>query len=219
MFTSEGKVQQNMEDISLPYYSASDIGLTVIWDRKTYFVIQLESQFMGEVCGLCGNFDGNGENDFTTRSGLVVSSPLEFANSWKGDSSCSDVDKLVDACEEAPHRDHWAKMKCNIINGDTFKECHSKVEPRLFYENCVKDTCACDTGGDCECFCSAVAAYAQACNEADVLISWRSPEICPVFCDYYNHDDCLWHYHPGTPETYQTCSNYFLHVPKLEGKL
>lgn len=24
---------------------ASDIGLTVIWDRKTYFVIQLESNF------------------------------------------------------------------------------------------------------------------------------------------------------------------------------
>uniref|UniRef100_A0A087X468 VWFD domain-containing protein n=1 Tax=Poecilia formosa TaxID=48698 RepID=A0A087X468_POEFO len=197
---------------------ASDIGLTVIWDRKTYFVIQLESQFMGEVCGLCGNFDGNGENDFTTRSGLVVSSPLEFANSWKGDSSCSDVDKLVDACEEAHHRDHWAKMKCNIINGDTFKDCHSKVEPTPFYENCVKDTCACDTGGDCECFCSAVAAYAQACNEADVLISWRTPEICPVFCDYYNnHGDCLWHYRSGTPDAYLTCSNYFLHVPNLEG--
>ncbi|XP_032405476.1 mucin-2-like [Xiphophorus hellerii] len=195
---------------------ASKIGLTVIWDRKTYFVIQLESQFMGQVCGLCGNFDGNGENDFTTRSGLVVSSPLEFANSWKGDSSCSDVDKLIDACEKAPHRDHWAKMKCNIINGDTFKECHSKVEPLLFYENCVKDTCACDTGGDCECFCSAVAAYAQACNEANVSISWRTPEICPVFCDYYNDHDCLWHYHPGTPKSYQTCSNYFLHVPKLE---
>lgn len=88
----------------------------------------------GEVCGLCGNFDGNGENDFTTQSGLVVSNPLEFANSWKGKSSCSDVEKLVDACKKAPHRDNWAKTKCKIITGDKFKDCHSKVEEKLFVQ-------------------------------------------------------------------------------------
>lgn len=53
-----------------------------------------------------------------------------------------------------------------------------QVDHLPFYENCVKDTCACDTGGDCECFCSAIAAYAQACNDAGVCISWRTPEIC-----------------------------------------
>lgn len=53
-----------------------------------------------------------------------------------------------------------------------------QVNPRPFYENCVKDSCACDSGGDCECFCTAVAAYAQACNEAGVCVAWRTPEIC-----------------------------------------
>lgn len=53
-----------------------------------------------------------------------------------------------------------------------------QVDPRPFHENCVKDSCACDSGGDCECFCTAVAAYAQACNEAGVCVAWRTPEIC-----------------------------------------
>lgn len=47
-----------------------------------------------------------------------------------------------------------------------------------YYDACVKDTCACNAGGDCECFCSAVAAYAAACNEAGACIRWRTPTIC-----------------------------------------
>ena len=33
-------------------------------------------------------------------------------------------------------------------------------------------------GGDCECLCTAIAAYARACNEAGLCIPWRSNELC-----------------------------------------
>ena len=52
------------------------------------------------------------------------------------------------------------------------------MEPSRYYEACVSDVCACDSGGDCECFCTAVAAYAQACHEAGVCVSWRTPDVC-----------------------------------------
>lgn len=42
----------------------------------------------------------------------------------------------------------------------------------------MSDACACNSGGDCECFCTAVAAYAQACHEVGVCVSWRSPDVC-----------------------------------------
>ena len=45
----------------------------------------------------------------------------------------------------------------------------------------MTDACACDTGGDCDCFCTAVAAYAQACSEVGVCIAWRTPSICREF--------------------------------------
>ena len=42
----------------------------------------------------------------------------------------------------------------------------------------MKDTCGCNVGGDCECLCTAVSAYAHACSEAGVHVSWRSLHLC-----------------------------------------
>ena len=37
----------------------------------------------GKMCGLCGNYDANDANDFTTKSGAVVTEAHVFGNSWK----------------------------------------------------------------------------------------------------------------------------------------
>ncbi|KAM6984872.1 mucin-2 [Aplochiton taeniatus] len=200
----------------------SDIGLVVLWDRKTTIRIILEPNHRGQVCGLCGDFNGDGQNDFTTQGQLVVSNALEFANSWKVDSKCPDAENNNDPCGAKPNRHNWAKVQCSLIIGPTFKNCHKKVDPLPFYENCVRDSCACDSGGDCECFCTAVAAYAQACNEAEVCVAWRTPDICPVFCDYYNApEECNWHYSPCHTPCYKTCLNpqgiCSNPIPNLEG--
>ena len=81
----------------------------------------------GKVCGLCGDYDGDGGNDFKTQGQLVVENPLEFANSWRVSSSCPDLEANIDACKATPVRSHWAKMMCSIIDGKPFEECHSKV--------------------------------------------------------------------------------------------
>ncbi|KAL6474550.1 hypothetical protein MHYP_G00181110 [Metynnis hypsauchen] len=171
-------IQYTKRIVGLYIVIESDIGLTVFWDRKTTVRIMLQPQHMGEVCGLCGNYNGNGKDDFTTQGQLQVSNILEFVNSWKVKSDCPDAKPDFDPCVETPNRHTWAKMQCSIITGKTFQDCHEKVDPKPYYDNCVKDSCACDTGGDCECFCTAVAAYAQACNEAGVCVAWRTPEIC-----------------------------------------
>ncbi|XP_065327569.1 mucin-2-like [Pelmatolapia mariae] len=190
-----------------------DIGLTIISDHKTTVIIRLEPHHFRKVCGLCGNFDGNAKNDFTTQGQLVVSKPLEFANSWKLSGNFPDETTNLETCTSAP-RENWAKTMCHIIK-DTFKECHYKVDHLPFYENCVKDSCTCDKGGDCECFCTAVAAYAQACAEAGVCVEWRTPEICPVFCDFYNkHGECTWHYKMCRENCPKTCDNPEGHCSK-----
>ncbi|XP_030646377.1 mucin-2-like [Chanos chanos] len=214
---ADGRVEQeNLEQGALIPYRVrtvglymsieADIGLTVLWDRKTAVHIILQPQYMGEVCGLCGNFNGNGKDDFTTPAHLLVTDVLEFANSWKDSSGCPNMRMVVDPCSQNPNRLTWAKMQCSIITGKTFQDCHSMVDPAPYYDNCVTDSCACDSGGDCECFCTAVAAYAQACNDAGVCVAWRTPEICPVYCDYYNEQfECIWHYSPCHTPCYKTC--------------
>uniref|UniRef100_A0A670ZPQ9 VWFD domain-containing protein n=1 Tax=Pseudonaja textilis TaxID=8673 RepID=A0A670ZPQ9_PSETE len=165
---------------------------------------QLNSKFpllykTGKVCGLCGNFDNKASNDFTTRSmAQDTVSALTFGNSWKKDPACPDVEGVIEPCELKPHRKAWAEKECSLIKSEVFKICHHKVNPQPYYEACVHDACACDTGGDCECFCTAVAAYAHECIKADACVHWRTPDICPIFCEYYNpnKDICEWHYEP-----------------------
>ncbi|XP_077915228.1 mucin-5B [Halichoerus grypus] len=197
-------------------------GLVLSWDRKTSLFIRLQQDYKGRVCGLCGNFDDSAINDFTTRSQSVVSSALEFGNSWKFSPSCPDAPAPRDPCTANPYRKSWAQKQCSIINSATFAACHAHVDPAKYYEACVGDACACDLGGDSECFCTAVAAYAQACHDVGVCVSWRTPDICPLFCDYYNPEgQCEWHYQPCGAPCMRTCRNpsgHCLHdLPGLEG--
>nr|XP_058925252.1 mucin-5AC [Kogia breviceps] len=200
----------------------TDVSLVLLWDKGTSIFLRLSPEFKGRVCGLCGNFDDNALNDFTTRSQSMVGDALEFGNSWKFSPSCPDAQAPKDPCTANPYRKPWAQKQCSIINSATFSACHAHVEAARYYEACVSDACACDSGGDCECFCTAVAAYAQACRDAGVCVSWRSPDICPLFCDYYNpQGECAWHYQPCGAPCLKTCRNprgqYLHNVGGLEG--
>ncbi|XP_052548647.1 mucin-2 isoform X11 [Tympanuchus pallidicinctus] len=197
-------------------------GVMLIWDKKTTVFIKLTPDYKGKVCGLCGNFDDKSNNDFTSRSGLQETSALEFGNSWKQSSVCPDVTEEIKPCDLKPHRKSWAEKECSLILSEIFKICHSKVNPSPFYDACVHDACSCDSGGDCDCFCSAVAAYAQECTKAQACVFWRSPDICPIFCDYYNpRNECEWHYEPCGSNVmtcrmiYNVSTNFS--VPYLEG--
>ncbi|XP_075181508.1 uncharacterized protein LOC142254347 [Anomaloglossus baeobatrachus] len=183
-------------------------GVIIMWDQKTTMHMKLPSNFQGKVCGICGNYDGNGNNDFTTRSRSVVENLMEFGNSWKTSPSCPNVDVIKNPCSINPYRKPWALRQCSIITSDIFRSCHAQVDPSTYYESCISDSCACDTGGDCECFCTTVALYAQACSENGICINWRTPTICPMFCDYYNDvGECEWHYKACGDKCMKTCRN------------
>lgn len=89
----------------------------------THWVASLQ----GQVCGLCGNYDGRSKNDFTTRSNEVVADVQEFGNSWKILSTCNNSLQVTDPCLSNPYRKAYSQKRCNIINSATFESCHSQV--------------------------------------------------------------------------------------------
>ncbi|XP_051548147.1 mucin-2-like [Myxocyprinus asiaticus] len=200
--------------------------LNLIWDNKTSLMLQLHPSLKSKVCGLCGNFDGNANNDFMKHDGQEVTDAVIFGNSWKVNPSCPDVTDMLDPCKKNPHRRAWAEKQCSIIKSDVFADCLLLVNPVPYSDACVQDTCACDTGGDCDCFCTAVAAYAAECRKKGVCVAWRTPSICPLFCDYYNNHyynnlgECTWHYKP-CGSCIKTCRNSQGtcpdQIPPLEG--
>ncbi|XP_043084733.1 mucin-2 [Puntigrus tetrazona] len=196
--------------------------LNLIWDNKTSLMLQVDPKFKGKVCGLCGDFDGNANNDFKKHNGEVVTDSIDFGDSWRVDPNCPDVTNSIDFCKVNQHRSAWAEKRCTIIRSDVFEDCHALVDSGPYFDACVRDTCACDSGGDCDCFCTAVAAYAAECRKKGACVAWRTPGICPLFCDYYNPPEkCKWHYKSCGPPCLQTCKNpsgaCSDQIPLLEG--
>ncbi|KAG7281603.1 hypothetical protein CRUP_033713 [Coryphaenoides rupestris] len=156
-----------LERVGLFVSLSSRLGVTLLWDGGMRVYVRLAAHLRGRVRGLCGNFDGDAENDFTTQQGIMESTPELFGNSWK----------------LSPHRVPWARKRCGLLTQELFAPCHPEVPFQQYYDWCVFDACGCDSGGDCECLCTALAAYAEECNRRGVYIRWRSQELCPLQCD------------------------------------
>ncbi|MBN3300894.1 MUC19 protein, partial [Amia calva] len=159
-----------------------DKGITVMWDKHTRITILLDTQWKNKVCGLCGNFDSNAKNDLQTRAKSSVTNVLEFGNSWKTPGAlCSDTVNQTFPCEKHSYCSTWAVRRCQIILSSKFEPCHTKVDPQAYYDVCVQESCACEFEGKFLGFCTAVAAYAEACSEVDVCIAWRTPDLCRCY--------------------------------------
>ncbi|KAM9302194.1 mucin-5B-like [Gastrophryne carolinensis] len=167
--------------------------LTITYDQKLTATVDVTNLTAATICGLCSSNDGQSNNDLT--------SP------WAKD--CISGLRLIDPCSDNPEKLAWAEKHCNIINSDVFLPCHKAVEARGFYDTCVADTCSCSKDiGECECLCASVAAYAAECSKHNICVRWRTPDICPLFCDYYNKEgQCDWHYKPCGIPCLPTCEH------------
>ncbi|XP_023811633.1 otogelin-like protein isoform X1 [Oryzias latipes] len=167
------------------HFSSQD--LTILWDRKTTVHIRAGPQWKGRFSGLCGNFDSVTVNDMTTSSHMEVNNAQTFGDSWALGQCESDY--IVERpCEGDLGRQPYAKRECALLYSDVFAPCHNVVDVAWFYRNCLTDTCNCNRGGDCECLCTSIAAYAHKCCQQGVTIHWRSPSVCPYDCEYYNQE-------------------------------
>uniref|UniRef100_A0A8C6XA91 VWFD domain-containing protein n=1 Tax=Naja naja TaxID=35670 RepID=A0A8C6XA91_NAJNA len=202
-------IEENTLHLIIQITIPGKYNMTLIWNRHMNLFIKLFRETKNHLCGLCGNYNGNVKDDFETRSKYLASNEFMFVNSWKDNPLCGDVSFAADPCTKNPYRKAWAEKQCSIINSPVFAACHNKVYRMSYYESCVRDSCGCDSGGDCECMCDTIAVYAKACLDAGVCIDWRTPDFCPVYCDYFNTHkrigmdysyvnevNCTWHYRP-----------------------
>ncbi|XP_064639835.1 mucin-2-like [Lineus longissimus] len=165
-------------------------GFKAEWDGLTTLRIGVMKKHRFKINGgLCGDYDGNPDNDFTTSTNGLTESADTFASSWASEECKQDVKPPgddVQPCHGVEYREAWAKQMCGIIK-DTkgvFKDC-LEVNPmaELFYKWCQYDACRCDRGGDCECLCTVLAAFAETCSNLRMPAKWRSQKLCPIMCE------------------------------------
>ncbi|XP_030394674.1 von Willebrand factor isoform X3 [Gopherus evgoodei] len=194
-------------------------GISVTWDLAMGVSVILKGHFRDQVCGLCGNFDGIQNNDLTSRNNNLEVDPIDFGNSWKVSPGCADVRKVpqgqtmtTSLCNGNLMKQMMVETSCSILISELFKECKKLVNPELYMDICMYDTCACESVGDCACFCDAIAAYAHICAQKGAVVHWRSSTLCPQSCEDLNKHEleyqCEWRYNSCGPACPITCQHF-----------
>ncbi|XP_069813259.1 otogelin-like protein [Dendropsophus ebraccatus] len=162
-----------------------ELDITILWDKKTTIHVKVGPRWKGKLSGLCGNFDKYTSNDLTTSNNMEVRNAQVFGDSWTI-GQCKSSNETMKPCEVHQSKFPYAKKECSILYSDVFAPCRNVIDVTSFVKNCHTDTCNCNLGGDCECLCTSVAAYAHKCCQQGVAIHWRSPNMCPYDCEYFN---------------------------------
>ncbi|XP_066299037.1 IgGFc-binding protein-like [Branchiostoma lanceolatum] len=177
-------------DVSLSGWSVrvllTNFGVEVFYDGSHSVKVKVPSDYWGQMCGLCGNYNGDTSDDYMTPDGTIVGDWTTFGNSWITDNEtcpggmqptppppCSDAVRAA-----AESTDNCGLLK--DLNGP-FAVCHGTVDPAPFFNDCVFDMCA--WNGNTIGLCQNLEAYADACRAAGVApFSWRTEERCPRDC-------------------------------------
>ncbi|KAI8510957.1 hypothetical protein Bbelb_118730 [Branchiostoma belcheri] len=146
--------------------------------------VKIPSSYQNRMCGLCGNYNNMGTDDFVMPNGNIAPNVDDFGNSWETDSNtCTagtstrrkrQTEELCDSNYSDP---------CNALkdpNG-TFAVCHGVFDPQVHFESCVFDTCA--TQGQGWFLCGNLREYYHSCISSGVSpFTWRTPDLCPMDC-------------------------------------
>ncbi|XP_039632345.1 otogelin-like protein [Polypterus senegalus] len=154
-------------------------GITVYYDAHLDVIIQIRPNLRGGLSGMCGDADGSTVQEAAYGNMISYGLSNTIGECILSSVSPSNVsEKLM----------KYIESRCSILKSDVFASCHSEVPVKNYYLSCVEETVECHDGDACLCFCSSVAAYARACCRKGIAIDWRTPDMCPAPCEYFNRE-------------------------------
>nr|XP_023969614.2 zonadhesin-like [Chrysemys picta bellii] len=168
----------------------SRAGLLVRFDGNQHLEIQLSGVYFGQVCGMCGNYNNQSQDDLALPSGRPAANATDFGNSWRApgdpDPGCQPDNRedLDPRC--SPQEKEQFGALCQEILSPKYQACHGLLDPQPFIQSCLFDMC--EYQGMASTLCDIVQAYAEACKSQGVAgLSWRNSTFCPLPCPPHSH--------------------------------
>ncbi|XP_071291750.1 zonadhesin-like [Agelaius tricolor] len=149
-------------------------------------MVTVPQTYMGRLCGLCGNYNGQGNDEFQLSSGQLAPDATAFGSAWKTtDTPCNDTCPK-DECPTCTEEKVAVLQKpnyCGLLTASEgpFGSCHRIIDPIPYSQSCIHDLCL--MGGDTHVLCQSVQSYVTACQGAGVTVgAWRTSSFCPPTC-------------------------------------
>ncbi|KAE8288669.1 IgGFc-binding protein Fcgamma-binding protein antigen [Larimichthys crocea] len=170
----------------------TDFGMHVVFDGNSTVVVTLDPHYKGKVYGLCGNFNGDPQDEYpvTTPGSPPIKTSVELAQAYllfDGDLDCCtgckqnlDEETLpIDLVSDAD-----SSKRCAVLTDQNgpWAHCHSRVNPDSFYKSCVVDRL--HNGGSNVAHHKAIHTYSMVCGESD---SYHDEVTVDVHCPPNSH--------------------------------
>ena len=154
----------------------------VHWDGRRRVRITASSLWQGMLCGQCGNYNEQRNDDYQLRDGSLTISENIFGNDWEYAKTTADcgIPGLPPSCPADIFE--AAGERCRVLTSSTFHACNDVLDPTPFVEACVFDYCNCANETREGCFCGAIQSYATSCAlEGQVIPIDPINKICRKF--------------------------------------
>nr|XP_046181870.1 IgGFc-binding protein-like [Oncorhynchus gorbuscha] len=162
----------------------TDFGVKVSYDWHSTSFVTIPHTYSGAMCGMCGNYNFKLNDDMQMKNGKQAATPEELGQSWR----VAEIPGCVHGCKDKNHcpncditqKENFETNEfCGKIRDPKgpFRNCHAKVDPSSFFDDCVYDVCL--NNGNKNTLCSSLQTYTAACqqNGAEVF-AWRSKDFC-----------------------------------------
>jgi len=151
-------------------------GVIISWDGLYRVGVTVSGTWRGQLCGLCGNFNDNPNDDFLTPTGTLAVSANAFGLSWMTNNSNDNCGELTDPGTCPSDLMAEAQRRCNILRGVHFDRCNDTLDPITFIDSCIFDYCYSDESDRENFYYNILATYAAACADVGVVLppTWRN---------------------------------------------
>ncbi|XP_029307092.1 IgGFc-binding protein-like [Cottoperca gobio] len=170
----------------------TDFGIEVTFDWATLVMVSISSSFYGNVAGLCGNYNGNKEDELTAAGGSLAANVTDWAGTWSVedfDPFCyHHCDGVCPQCSAEDRKRYTGPDYCGILSDKKgpFSGCHGSVPVAEIESDCLYDVCT--NEGRQEVLCEALSSYLAECQEAEAsVLPWRQLVKCSVACPAHSH--------------------------------
>lgn len=155
-------------------YIQTDFGLVVTYSSNL-MTVQMPRIYSGNLCGLCGNFNANPDDDPMLDDDTDLSQAIR---QWRTNRrECLDVPTNATGCNPQEISLYQGSDSCGRLldTEGAFQSCHKTVDPQDFYDNCVSDLC----NGNQTTLCQILSGYVDVCQEMGANVDeWRNSSFC-----------------------------------------
>ncbi|NP_001100604.2 zonadhesin precursor [Rattus norvegicus] len=177
--------------------------ILVKFESNNFLVIKIPATSNGKVCGVCGNFNGEEEDELMTPSDELAENEQEFMESWKDkniDPNCQKIEEQSVHVEQQevmhgkcrPIDFEQAQANCQTaLQSPAWAHCSSRVPTKPFLLKCMNSFC--EFGELFRALCDSLQSFEDSCrNQGLEPPIWRNSSFCPLECPAHSHyTNCL----------------------------